>query len=825
MWRGFWEGEQLYKDLSEQLIPDDPLDDPDMRVMKQIGRGALSIAGDPVMYVPGAAITKPAKFLIKPVAAASKILGKIPVPQVLARMTIPMTHVFSKYGGKAGKGVSRRLVKAYDQHKLGVGRVEQNFTELLGKLGLKGNEGTPFRRAAMDLLEGAPASTPHHADPRTQQLYQFLRKQLDDYAGRIEAYRDPKGLRFKVIEPMLLEAQQKVVGKARKLGVMSEKWRKWRDGVWEAFETGGPIAATAPKGVKQAVADRKGRALLNSIAEQMGKVNYKPKVAAGRTVNVFQKGFHQFAWKRRENYAPYILNEKFAEKLFTTQRGYHKAVRQFAKSLGVSEEKGLEILRNMALPKRAGNIEYARHLPFAEEIFEKDPLIWFPKYVNKVEERVAYADQFGLNGQILNSYVRTMKGDKKATIDKKWVDDARDIILGKHKSDRSVSDLARKIMGAQVVTKMGFLSSLSNLSQNSNTIIREGMFNFLKGTLRAMTKEGQRQGYIAYQKGITDQLAKLAGGEISWAHKYLDKTLFNPVERLNRILGSNAGIMRAEQLARRELGAGGTGKLTTEMVRRGMKESDLLDFKRLGKFTDEAAERIGFKASEATQHATHWKDIPIGWQDPFMRIMTQYKNFIYQQTRFLLRDVLRPAKEYFETGGHQGSLAPLLRAGVTFGIAAETTAFLRDQAKKGGAGIINYAAGLAGGDPLIEHEPREREDQWYFQLLRDSLHVGALGIAGDLVERASYRDLSDWFLGPTFGDLTGFVEESAGAIGRYSKDQPQPYERWLRSTLRRTPFATGIMPSKALQPAAEEVTGMIGQGIVGGRDIMERLGL
>ena len=805
-WRGFYEGEQHYKDVSEQLIPDGPDDTFDEQIMKQIGRGAISLAADPLMY----ASLGPAKKILGPVVrTADKVLRKIPIPQVVARMTMPMTHVFRKFGGRAGKAVASKLGKAYDNHKLGAGRIEQTFMEKLKTLDLQGNAGTPFRKAVMDLLEGLPATTEHHTAPKTQELFKFIRETLDTYSSKVEAYRDPKGLRFKIVEPMLLQAKEKVKSKARKLGVMGQKWSRWRDEVWNSFETGSALPTEQP---------RKAAALLQSMTDELGKINYKPKQLGGQTVGIFKKGFHQQAWKGRENYAPYILNDAFAEKIFTTQTGYHKAVRQFAKQLNVSEEKALDILRNMALPKRAGNIEYARHLPFSEEMFEKDPLIWFPKYVSKVEERIAYADQFGLNGQILNSYVRTMKGDAKATVDKKWLRDAQDIILGKYQTDRSVSDLARKIMGAQVVTKMGFLSSLSNLSQNSNTIIREGGINFLKGVLRASTKQGQRQGYIAYQKGIQDELIKLAGGERSWATKYLQHTLFNPVERMNRILGANAGIKRGEQLIKQALRPGGGGKLTTDMVRRGIKESDLLDWNRMGKLTEEGAERIGFKASEATQHATHWKDLPVGWQDPFMRIMTQYKNFIYQQTRFLSRDVLRPAAEYFQTNGHQGSLAPLMRAGVTFGIAAETTAFLRDQGKGAAATIANFLGQKAGVGDVLEYTPREREDQWFLQLLNDSLHVGALGIAGDLVERASFRDLSSWLLGPTFGDLTGLIEEGAATVGRASRGKDQPWQSWLQSGFRRIPFAPGIIPKKATAPAAEKIVGA-------GSSLRDRLGL
>jgi len=801
MWRGLWEGEQRYGSIGEQLIPDDPLDTPDVRMSKQAGRLALDWTTDPLMYIPASAVVKPAKFLAKPVAKASQILSKIPMPQIVARMTMPMTHVFKKYGSRWGARVGKKLKLAYEGHRLGAGRMEQDFIEKLGELGLKGNEGTPFRNAAMELLRGLPAETTYHTDPRTQQLYQWLRTALDNYATRIGGYKDPVGKQFKIIEPLLLQAKSNVQAKARKLKVMGKRWSQWRDEVWNAWETGSELPKWAPGKVQNAVGTRKAQALYKAIEAELGKINYTPKQIRGRTVNIFKKGFHQFTWQPLENYAPHILNASFAEELFKDRRGYHKAVTQFAKQLGVSEEKALDVLRNMALPKRSGNIEYARHLPWSSEMFETDPLVWFPKYVNKVEERIAYADQFGLDGDILNGLVKKIK--QNTNMDKKWLRDARDIILGKYQSDRSVQEVARKIMGIQVMTKMGPLSSLANLSQNINTFIRDGGTAFTKGVLRAMTKPGKRQGYIAYQKGIQDELTKLAGGEISWATKYLENVGFNPVERLNRMLAANSGIVRAEQLARRALRAGGPGKLTTDLARRGVTEAELLEFATKGRFSEQTLEKIGFLASDATQHATHWKDLPIGWQDPFMRIMTQYKNFIYQQTRFIAREILRPAKEYIETQGHQGSLAPLMRAAVGFGIGAELTAFLRDQAKQATVKGVNTLTDWAGAGYVLEYEPREREDRWFVQLLGDSLNVGALGIAGDLVERASYRDLSSWMLGPTFGDITDFLEEAINAANVKSQGKDLPVSGWIQGAARRAPYVTGLVLSKSVKPLGE----------------------
>ena len=189
-----------------------------------------------------------------------------------------------------------------------------------------------------------------------------------------------------------------------------------------------------------------------------------------------------------------------------------------------------------------------------------------------------------------------------------------------------------------------------------------------------------------------------------------------------------------------------------------------------------------------------------------MRITTQYKNFVYQQSRFLLREVLSPAKTYFESNGKKGSIAPLARAFATFGISAELVGQARSEIRGWGADLPK----LWGGEPL-EHTPRERRDDYVIQLLEDSLNVGALGIAGDLVDRATYRDLSSWLLGPTFGDVLGFGEEAVNAANQARKGKDLPYEKYLAQLMRRAPFAPGVAPTpKALEQPASNLLEILG---------------
>ena len=787
MKRGMY-GEGEHGTIGEQLIPDSPDDPWEDQVVKDVARFGVDVVADPINLL-GAL---PARAGIGAASrAASKVLKKVPVPQVLARWAIPMTHVFERWGGAAGRRVSVGLKRAYKNHKLTAGAIEFELMDQLAKLGLTSQSSIPYRKAAYDLLRGVDDGTSYHRHEKTRKLADWLWSKLDGVADPVEGYKDPDGKVFRVIEPMLADAKDVVYKKSRTVrGALAKNQGEWREQIWKAYAEGGELPT---KGRKEA------QKVLNIIKSELDPLGFTP-TKGGKSI--WKRGFQTQPWKRRDFYAPQMLNQKTLEMFYgKPSKGYHKVVRQFAKELGVGNEKALSILRNMAMPKRAGNIEYARYLPFSEDMFEKDPLLWFPKYMSRLQERIAYADEFGLNGQRLDSMYETMKGDPGSTIDKKWLRDAHDIILGKNQTDRSISDLAQKVMGAQVATKMGFLSTLSNLSQNANTIIKEGGTNFLKGVFRSMTDQGRRQGYIAYQKSIEDALKALAGGKSNFAQWYLNATQFNRVERMNRLFAANAGIVRAEQVIRQE------GKLTRDLIHRGLDEADVLaTLKNGGKLPTEIADKVGFLASEATQHATHWKDLPLGWQDPFMRIATQYKNFVYQQSRFLLREVLKPAKEYFESNGKKGSIAPLTRAFVTFGISAELVGQARSEIRGWGADLPK----LWGADPL-EHKPRERRDDYVIQLLEDGLNVGALGIAGDLVDRAAYKDLSSWLLGPTFGDVLDFGEEAVSAANRARKGKDIQYEKYMAQLMRRMPFAPGVAPTpKSLEAPASEILNILG---------------
>ncbi len=764
-----WEGDAVYGSLGEQWIPSDMT--PDADPMEEIAKGAARLGIDIVADPANLLFVGPGKYAVGGLLRGARALTKgMRLPQWMAQVMLPTTTVLKMFGGGKGRQAAEGVHKVYNEGKLMAAQWEVALHEQLKMLGLAGKgKAVELRKMADEMVRSGNIGS--HPLPQVNQLATWITDSLKAIGGDVEKYTDYYGKGIQVLDPRLRKAQREVMDFARKKGMAGNKFTASRGEVWEAWRTKNPAGL-----------DAKQRELYDVMQTQLDLADY---VHLGGPTIWEKRKFYERPFSMIDNYAPEMLTDDALEAL-SNERVFSQAVIDFAKAKNLTFEDARRTLMAARQPARAANIEYARKNLMLDKWLEKDPLNYLPRYFERVAHRLSFGKEWGLDGARLK---RQIAGAKFAGLDKRFGDTLLDTALGKYPSSGSVDNVARKIMGAQVMMKMGPLSTLSNLSQNANTIVREGGINFLKGVLRSSSKEGGRAGLVAYQRGIHDALMKYAGGQASFANKYLEFTGFNPAERLNRLLGANAGIVHVERLVARS-----KGQMTEELLKRGMTDDDLMRaIANGGKLPIEVADKIGFMASEATQHATHWKDIPLMWQSPYMRIAMQYKSFIYQQTRFLMREVLQPAHKYFASYGKEGTIAPLLRATATFGVSAPVVAHLRDQAR----GLAAQAPRLVGLEPL-EHEPKEfPPDDWAVEILQDMMYVGGLGMAGDLVERATRRDFKGWLMGPTVGDLSDFVEGSAQLASRayQGKDLGMPEKMW-NQLAKRVPVAGTLLPYK-----------------------------
>lgn len=778
-----WRGERKYGTLGEQIF--DPQEAPTMEATEAMFRKAAATGVD-VFTDPTWLVGLPAVGKLAGVAGkALPHVSKLPYLREAAKYVVPLTTQLRWFGGKAGRKIAHLVDSAEDAKNL---RSVQAGIELAQAAKTHGvGRSTALRNAAKEHLEsGALAQGVIHPDQRVQGFAKGVDDLLTRTGIEIRDFRDLSGEGFQITEPVLRSVRSEVITKARKLGLSP----KIKNDLWSYVTTG-----VAPASVSTGF-----RKLADFTIKKLDAVGYTRSPGA---ISIFNKEFYQRPFEILSNYFPHLPTPDLLKAL-GTKEGFSKAVKEMAKMNGISEPEAAKILKSLGSPRRAGNIEYARTMNFPD--YEKDPLRALPIYFEQVFGRLEYAKRFGIKGQELNSlfkYVvtRRLKRTGKPSVEIKGLSKTdvgliRDAILGKPLDKIGLERVARTVMGYQVMTKMGPLSAIANLSQNANTVVREGGISFLKGVLRGTTNEGIRQGKVAFSTGTRRHLLRMIGVTGKWPERWLNVTMFTPFERVNRLLGANAGIVEAERLLRRS-----GGVLTQNLARRGLTQADIALAKANNwKLPTEVADKIGMLASNATQHVTSYKDIPVAWQSPGIKTMVQFKSFVYQQTRFLMREIMKPALEYFNSNGKKGSVAPLLRATATFGLGGQFVAYIRDQAQTLSAQVLK-----------MEHEPREAvPDDWALRVLQDSLNMGGLGIAGDLAQRAVRRDFKGWLLGPTWGDVSDLFETAARGGAEVYKEGELDLTKIGAEALRHVPGLSPILPKRELRKSVEEKLGSLG---------------
>lgn len=506
------------------------------------------------------------------------------------------------------------------------------------------------------------------------------------------------------------------------------------------------------------------------------------------------------AFKREPHYFPQMLQAELIEALesgdlatiqrYATAAGItaskvkdfgrspSQAVANLAKMLRVSKEEAEDVWRfNTGRPLRAGHIEVPRSGLIPKALLEFDPMKVVPRYFNQANRRIAYGLEFGKDFEKLDSLLEKAKG---AGMIDEIAGEVRQAIRDPISPEGTFLSkrFARKLMGGMIVSKMGITSSIANLSQSVNTAIVDGGANFIRGVFRARDPAARAQAVVAYHHNLKQHLEQMLGVSempifdvkgLRWLdpNRYLTWVGFNTTETINRILAATSGVTTAERLAKKALAAG-RSLPTRELVKRGVHRREFAYFQRFGKFSEKGTELIGLKAAERTQHATNYLEIPLGWRSPEMRLMTQYKSFIYQQSKFITREILRPAARYF-AGHSDGSLSPLLRSAVAFGVAGEVVAGLR---------------------AIIRGDDKRKFDNNHpiASIMRDASYVGAFGMASDITDSALRGKLGEYFLGPTFGegfdvatDLARFAAEPE--VPSFEDVSEQLYRRFLRGPL------------------------------------------
>lgn len=370
---------------------------------------------------------------------------------------------------------------------------------------------------------------------------------------------------------------------------------------------------------------------------------------------------------------------------------------------------------------KRGATEYAREvdLPFYDPIPERA----VGQYIARESKRLPQIREFGQNNERINNLIKNIRdagGD--AEITRLAVDRILGII-NDAPTAKKVSLFLRTLQGF----KLG-LAAIPNVTQ--------GFLNsLLKGDLRAvavgmkglMTKEGHN---FALKSGSTlDSVMTEISKDTGALRVFLKATGFTLSERINRTLAANAGRSYGTRLFQKAIE--GNKRAAAVLKELGV---DVTNKKLL---TEDDILTIAKKFTDATQFRSRPQDLPLFASSETGKVFFQFKNFIYNQTRFVARETI-------------GELAR-----GNFGRATRNLLILGTIYPLVGEGVADVRALITG---------RKRESRGLTRYFENLGQVGAMGILFDAYRSAGIGKGAEWIAGPTIGDAGELLEASTQAI-------------------------------------------------------------
>ncbi len=445
-----------------------------------------------------------------------------------------------------------------------------------------------------------------------------------------------------------------------------------------------------------------------------------------------------------------------------------------------------------------GSLDYQRFLPgtLAEKVAEGLPFEGYvsgiAQYQRRLARRAMYGERFGFTDQEITRFtdvIKTASTQEGANI--RLVSSLVDSLFDRKYELAAGRRLAQNITSVQTAVKLP-LATLTNMSQSVSTAVAFGMKNLMRGVRAAVGAE--RDDVVLRALAFSDSVEMdtmrrlIAGVENESladrvASGVLRATGFNATEQWNRrfagfttqasindtLARALRGRLRGTSLdaARRsfqQLGldldrmlAGPSRQAVNDALAAGRDLSGVVDAT-LGVGSYARAIVRGVDYSQALPQRTR---IPLAWQTPLGRVLTQFKSFSFNQGRFLRDRVLGEAAA--------GNLRPLVTMASVYPIAGELV-----------ASSLNFVKG------------KERDEDGLSRLVTNISMLGGFGLAQSAATGAKYGRLSDVLVGPSLSDALSFAE---GAMQLITEQESAP-----------------LLKQASRQPAVTAVKSILGGG-------------
>ena len=374
----------------------------------------------------------------------------------------------------------------------------------------------------------------------------------------------------------------------------------------------------------------------------------------------------------------------------------------------------LRFFQKTRLPK-FGQLEYAREFDFP--FYDPDPIRVLPKYVLGATERLEIIGQFGVKGEQLNRLLGRIRRVQGPEIGQ----EAAELVKVMTQSTKNLPavEKASAVVRVLSVPKLAF-SQIINIGQSVNSLLASDIPSIAKGISSAFTKAGVQN---ALKSGSTlDSVINeitTRYGESTFASKFLRYTGFSATEKFNRIVSANTGIFWTQKNFNRLL-INPTDKVALgRLAELGIDVQKVLQ---AGKLSEQELLQAAQIFTERTQFRARPLDLPAFANSPYGKIFFQFKNFAYNQSKFLKNEF----KRELQLGNYGRATRNIIILGTIFPMTGEV---LRD--------VQSLITGT--------RRPTDALDRYF----DDLGGAGGIGLAYDVVESASIGKLSSTILGPT----------------------------------------------------------------------------
>ena len=301
------------------------------------------------------------------------------------------------------------------------------------------------------------------------------------------------------------------------------------------------------------------------------------------------------------------------------------------------------------------------------------------------------------------------------------------------------------------VPKLSFAQIL-NLGQNINTYLATDLGSISYGLAKSFTEKGVRSALksgATLQTLIRQQTTYIGGGS-GFADKFLKYSGFTWTEMFNRTVASNAGQKYAQQVANRLVASPTNRYLRWQLKELGIPDERISQIVKGVNLTNDEILQAGAIMSRETQFLSDPLNLPGFASSPWGKVFTQYKNFSYNQTRFIYRQLAtKPTLTQ--------KLRTVLILSTLFPMVGEVTSDIRS---------------LITGS--------KRPTKAFDRYMENITNAGTFGLALDLWESAEFGATTEALVGPTFTSIGNLADSHMRSITTGEIDPALKF--WLRQT-------------------------------------------